>query len=281
MQMVNKIQAANNGKSQALDSILDLAYGRKGKLRWELLQPMIPSRSSQPIPERIIPAVEKSRPPVYSPELTALLTSTHSRMIKPLTAKQLHTPPLFPKRGDPNSQEARDLGPLSKRREVNLRWRHFAASHKKVLPPLQIVYGDLSKAGDAQYTTNPAVLHAAGIRTSGTQNLGIFEDIEALAQRSRPTPLTRREKRLYTHTFRQVSDDSSKTGSHPPRKLLRRAYRRLLGRLPTMSYTVKTGLPGRFTVKLSPYALSRLNPKDILEADAGDLAWVAGSSDAK
>lgn len=37
-QELRKLEAANNGNSAAYQHILSLAYGRKGKLRWELME---------------------------------------------------------------------------------------------------------------------------------------------------------------------------------------------------------------------------------------------------
>lgn len=37
-QDLNKLQAANNGQVKAFNHILDIAYGRKGKLRWEIMK---------------------------------------------------------------------------------------------------------------------------------------------------------------------------------------------------------------------------------------------------
>ena len=36
--MVKLVGKANRGETKAFDRILDLAYGRKGKLRWELME---------------------------------------------------------------------------------------------------------------------------------------------------------------------------------------------------------------------------------------------------
>ena len=35
---VKLVGKANRGETKAFDRILDLAYGRKGKLRWELME---------------------------------------------------------------------------------------------------------------------------------------------------------------------------------------------------------------------------------------------------
>ncbi|KAJ7293404.1 hypothetical protein C8J57DRAFT_1490821 [Mycena rebaudengoi] len=127
---LRKVEGANNRNAKAFDHILDVAYARKGKLRHETMEPIL-TDPTEPIPPKIIPAVEKSRPPVYSQELTALLTSPHSRIRRPLDKKHLACPTTLPARADPASADARLLGPFSKRRETNIRWRYFVAECKK------------------------------------------------------------------------------------------------------------------------------------------------------
>ncbi|KAH8099380.1 hypothetical protein BXZ70DRAFT_943434 [Cristinia sonorae] len=280
-QAVRKLEAANSGRAKAMDYILEFAYGRRGKLRWELSEPFLSSLSTPPIPERIIPAVEKSRPPVYSPELTALLTSSPSRMrrAKPLSPNHVNTPPNLPARANPDSEDARLYGPFSKRREVNIRWRHFASNHKKILPPLEIIYQETSESGEISRSTSKNVLLAAGIRSPGMQGTSIFRDVELIAQ-AHPIPLTRRERKSHPQPDRQVSDHPTVLNSHLPRKFLRRAYRRLLSGLPIMTYFSKQsagngdGDPGRFTVTLHENALSTTNSINMLEADRRDTAWL-------
>ena len=253
-------------------------------LRHELMvhQPMIPSAPSQPVPERIIPAVEKSRPPVYSPELAALLTSPHSRMIKPLTIQQLRTPPKLPERADPKSEEARLYGRLSKRREVNIRWRHFSSNHKKVYPPLQVVYEEGSASGEVRRSSDKDTLTNAGVRTPGTQDTSVFEDVEALA-RPCHIPTTRREKQNPLHSARQVTDVTSVDASHRPKRRLRRAHQQLLSKLPILTYTTKQSTgpaktsPGRFSVHLSEKALNESYRRPTMAVDERDLAWIAGT----
>lgn len=196
-----------------------------------------------PIPPRIIPAVERSRPPVYSPELKALLTSGPSRRTKPLSPKSLVFPPSLPQRADPTSEDARLLGPLSKRREVNIRWRYFTTEWQKVRPPLQIVVADagVSAADTAR----------AGIRGVGFQGTGVFEDVERIAGPARPPPpLTRREM--------QAGKVSGEVQPRHPSKWLRRRYQHLLWRLPVLTYEPPADEKGRkrgkYVVSLSPSA---------------------------
>lgn len=237
---------------------------------------MIPASSNQPKPERIIPAVEKSRPPVFSPELSALLTASHSRMSKPLSPQDLKTPSKLPAKADPNSEAARYFGPFSKRREVNIRWRHFAGSHRKVYPPIQTIHEVVRQSGEIERSTNKDKLLRAGIRTPVTQETNIFQEVEDLA-RPPPIPLTRREKRLYSSPDRQVADVSS-LNSHLPKRFLRRSYQRLLSRLPLLVYTQRPSRSsqrsGTLAVRVSRYALTRGNHPGVVEADESDVAWI-------
>ena len=45
LQELRKLKAANNGNSAAYEHVLFLAYGRKGKLRWELMEVSTSARS--------------------------------------------------------------------------------------------------------------------------------------------------------------------------------------------------------------------------------------------
>ncbi|TRM65954.1 hypothetical protein BD626DRAFT_486335 [Schizophyllum amplum] len=72
-----RFQAANQRNVAAYDKILSTAYGRMGKLKYELMEPLLTDPSVPP-PPLLIPEVQRSRPP---------------------------------------SEEARIYGPLSKRRE--------------------------------------------------------------------------------------------------------------------------------------------------------------------
>jgi hypothetical protein len=156
-------------------------------------QPLL-SDPNAPLPPPIIKGKPDSRPPVYSPELSALLLSAHSRTTKSLPKTALTTSRL-PARADPLSDEARLLGPLSKRREVNLRWRFFTDEWKKVIPPLQLTCKEaLSTGKGVQEPSSTESLARLGLRPVGMQGLGVLEHVEHLA-RPPPATLTRRERR--------------------------------------------------------------------------------------
>ncbi|KAJ7706370.1 hypothetical protein B0H17DRAFT_919441 [Mycena rosella] len=253
---LRKLEAANNRDAKAFNHILAVAYGRKGKLKRELMEPILTDPTA-PIPPRIIPAVESSRPPVYSKELKALLISGLSRTTKPLVAAQLEFPPTLPPRADPASEEARLLGSFSKRRETNARWRYFVAEWQKVRPPLQVVV----RSGP---TDSPGVklddVRREGIRSLPMQGLHVFEDVEKLA--SPPLPLAKRR----TRNPRVKAPDPDTV----PSRWLRRRYQELLSRIPVLTYTAPPAkTPSYYSVSLSPS--TQLN---IPHADTADLEWM-------
>ncbi|EAU92715.2 DNA repair protein RAD5 [Coprinopsis cinerea okayama7 len=131
-------QIHNRRFKQMQKHVLGVAYGRKGKLKWELLEPLA-DQTSLPTPPPIIPGVEKSRPPVYSPALTALLTSPDARKARrAMRQGAWKASNVLPPRADPESELARLLGPFSKRREVNLQQRFFKKAWSTVHPPLEV-----------------------------------------------------------------------------------------------------------------------------------------------
>ncbi|KAJ6574931.1 hypothetical protein B0H19DRAFT_913762, partial [Mycena capillaripes] len=230
---LRKLEAANNRSIQAFNHVLDVAYGRKGKLKRELIEPILTDPTA-PTPPRIIPAVESSRPPVYSKELRVLLTTSASRIGRNLSAQSLESPPTLPARANPDSEEARLLGPFSKRRETNARWRFFVEEWQKVLPPLQVVVeGDSPSRGVALDD-----LRRVGIRSLPMQGLHVFEDVETLAtprHSQNPNPIS----------------SSSASEPHIPR-WVRRRYQALLNRLPILTYKIPQNKPPRYSVSLSP-----------------------------
>jgi hypothetical protein len=238
---------------------------------FSVIKPIL-SDPNAPIPPRIIPAKEKSRPPIYSPELKALLTSAHSRTTKALEPRSLIFPPKFAPRADPYSEEALLQGPLSKRREVNIRWRYFVTEWKKVRPPLQVLVKNDSDQAIHNEGTEDVI--RAGIRGFGLQGYGVFEEIENLIGSPwMPKAPTRKGQ----ETREKVSNDS--IPRHPSR-WLRRRYQELLGRLPILAYSGRTQ-DGRsisgYSVSLSPRAIApsqRYTANRLAEVDSVDLAWL-------
>jgi hypothetical protein len=108
------------------------------------------ARSIEAVP--LVPGKPRTRPPLYTPRLQGYLTSQYSYSSgKAPTAQQLKLPPSLPARADPQSEEARLLGPLPLNREANIRWRHFANLRDRLVAPISQPEADeLSKLA-AQY----------------------------------------------------------------------------------------------------------------------------------
>ncbi|KAG2159665.1 uncharacterized protein EDB93DRAFT_6021 [Suillus bovinus] len=248
---IQQLRAANNGNHHAFNRILDLAYGRVGRLRWELMEPLL-SDPNATLPPPIIPGKESSRPPVYSQELTALLTSGLSRRKRPLAPGDLSFPPILPERADPNSSDAQILGPFSKRREVNARWKYFRQEWKKVLPPLQISVSPSREDGHEGSDSGTATV----VRKIGFYDTTVLEELVRLTTKPKNT-----------------------SGAFLPRRWLRRRYQELLGRIPILTFMsarkdMKTKKPGGFSVSLAPNALkARSQGRSLPCATDDDVAW--------
>jgi hypothetical protein len=241
------------------------------------LKPLLSDLNS-PMPLRIIPTEEKSRPPVYSPELAALLTSAHSRKTKLLDKSSLITPPTLPKRADRLSAEARLLGRLSKRREVKIRWRYFTTEWKKVLPPLQVAVREKSRSKElCRETSEIRAVTRAGIRNIGMQGSGVLEDVQSLVGLPWTDRIpTRREIRARDQNINLLS-----VPRQPMTRWLRRRYQELLGRLPILvySYFEQEGdhTFGKFEVSQHPSAITpskRHNITRLAEVDDVGLTWI-------
>ncbi|KAF8501929.1 hypothetical protein JB92DRAFT_2741094 [Gautieria morchelliformis] len=258
---LRRLRRANEGDRKALQQVLDLAYGRQGKLKHELMKHFL-SNPFEPLPPRIIPAVERSRPPSYSPELTTLLTSIHARTLtKPLKLSALHAPPTLPERADPSSEEARLLGPFSRRREVNIRWRYHTGELKKTYFPVEL--------------TRPAVDDACRLRETGAEELKLLEEVERLASspHSDGIPRPRRERRTVPEQKSVSQPIQAEFSSSLPRRFLRRRYRELLSRIPILTPNGKasTGC----STALSPLALSNgTRPLRVGQGTEDDVDWI-------
>jgi hypothetical protein len=249
---------------------------------FSLTKPIL-SDPTAPSSSRIISAEEKSRQPSYSPQLKALLTSGLSRTTKALQPQALTFPPKLPLRADPCSEEASLLGPLSKRREANIRWRYFVREWKKVLPPLQasVKIHDVIHNG-----TTKEDVRRAGIRGFGMQGLGVFEEIETLIGPPwiPKTPCFHGEQEMREKTGGDSTSQSLRSPRHPSR-WLRRRYQELLGRMPVLHYSGRTRSGsgcGRYSVLLSDRAITpsrRYSADRIAEVDSVDLAWLEEAED--
>lgn len=227
------------------------AYG----VQSQRYQPFLFSKG--PLLDPIIPSKETSRPPVISPELMALLTSSYSRTTKPLSKKDAERPRELPTRADPSSEEALIFGPFSKRREVNIRRRSFKKEIKKLLPPIDALKGD-STQQDLQ--TRVELLDV--FKTS------LFAETERLVGELCKAPTkTRRERKdeLLEHQSPSISTDR-----HPSR-WVRRRYRYLLSRLPQLVYHGK-GIGVQMSPRtLSPYQKTLAH---LPEVDSTTLSWM-------
>ncbi|CAL1695111.1 unnamed protein product [Somion occarium] len=278
-QTLRMLENANNACPTSWNRMLDIAYGRKGKMKWELLDPLMVDPTA-PLPERIIPAVEKSRPPSYTPELAALLTSSISRTAKALTPKSLQVPPSLPERADPNSEQAKLLGPFSKRREVNIHKRFFKEETAKILPPLQIsALSDLTASGEESATTSH-------IRGTGLEATGLLEEVKAISGDpwKHPTPTLRGRQSASESPNTPSGELALPTHTTLPRRFLRRRFQQLLSRLPIVTHkpSMKTQSnaaekkSGRFFVTRSAGALlsdRRNSVSHYPTASAADVAW--------
>ena len=209
--------------------------------------------------------------------MTALLGSILSRHgSSPRAEKHLQNPPTLPSRFDPASADAKILGPLSKRREVNLRWRFFKEEIAKVRPPIEVSREHVIQAsmplekstetgtiegvdtGNAKQPTPPPV---------GFQGTSILRDLESIASPSPNIPRRAMNPPLPNNA------SSTPTVNH----FIRRQHRKLLREIPILTYFEHPDSPaGKYQVSLSPLAppsLPGLVPT-IPMADEADLAWL-------
>lgn len=190
---------------------------------------------------------------MYSPEITALLTSGLSRKKKPLGPGDLSFPPILPERADPNSSDAKILGPFSKRREVNARWKYFRQEWKKIFPPLQISLPPGREMG------------VEGSDRSDIRQIG-FEGTTVLEE-------------LVQLTTKRNNQSRQGVEELLPNRWLRRRYQELLGKLPILTFTPTRGdgkgrKPGSFAVSLAPNALkTRVQGRQLPNATDDDIVW--------
>ena len=225
--------------------------------------------------------MERSRPPIYGPELTALFLSPYTRPSgKAPKPSHLHSPPTLPPRADPSSGDARLYGPFSKRREVNIRWRYFTNQWKRLYPPLEV---SVEQRGAQESSSQEDALLGARIRGVGMQTAGQLDQVKSLAgPASEKPPAPRRIDQIYLpHDAHSPTADRRSL----PNRFLRRRYRELLGRIPVLTYsyvpgesvTSSNGHPtGKYEVSLACTAISQyVRPvTHSEELDAVDLAWI-------
>lgn len=218
-----------------------------------------------------------------------MLTSTHSRTTKALEKGNLKSPPSLPARVDPFSKDAQLLGPLSKRREVNLRWRYFTKEWHKVLPPVQLSVKELSESGEVVCTSTDAHdVARAGVRGVGLSGTRILEEVQNIAGPAwKPLSTPRRTRREAERQAPEITRECF--DSDLPTRWVRKRYQNLLGRMPilTYSYQKREGegySRGRYEVTLDPSALSshiRYTAHRLPPIDESNLSWIkyAGAGD--
>jgi len=190
------------------------------------------SNPQTPRPDPIIPGVDRSRPPTYSPTLQAILGAAVAKSNdKSHTPVQLEHPPTLPGRADPKSEDARLLGPLSLRRQVNIRWRFFSQQRDLTWWPLEVDSSGLAGIHPSPSYSNPC---------TGFEGLGMVQEIERLATQLGDQP---RSISLRQNAVRE--QDATRDVVHasplPPPKLptrsrrwVRRRYRELLAKIPAL-----------------------------------------------
>lgn len=227
----------------------------------------------------IIAGKEKSRPPAYPPYLKALLTTSLSRSTgKPIKNDSLRLPPSLPDRIDPESKAVRLLGRVSKRREVNARWRLFTEETQRILPPLQI-----SRTLVASHLKPEENAPAKGTSVEGGfQRSGVLDMLIRIAGQPEDPPEPRRgfRRRSQQDIRHSNSDTASKIDESLPSRSLRRIHKELLGRIPVLTLYTKPGGKEIFEVHPPTGARSsalRFSVANLPEIDEANLAWILKS----
>ena len=206
--------------------------------------------------------------------MTARLVSELSRHgSSPRTQKQLQNPPTLPPRADPESSDAKILGPLSKRREVNLRWRFFEGETARVQVPIEVSRVHISQASESHdkpretNTLEGAKVGDAGQPrppSVGFQGTTVLRDLEVIASPNRNQPL------------QNATNDpvSASAVNH----FIRRQHRKILRKIPILTHcSHPSGPAGKYEVSLSPLVdsslLKRL-PSVVPMAEEADIAWL-------
>ncbi|CCA67571.1 hypothetical protein PIIN_01399 [Serendipita indica DSM 11827] len=217
---LRRLQKVNNGSQFAFMRLLRQAFGRIGRMKWELLKPHFAT-----VPERdpIIPKVESSRPPTYTPTLLALVSSSISKSTdRVIPTKDILNP--LPARADPASDEARLLGPLSLRRQKNMHRRFFLEQTRRVYPPLEVL-----RSPSSTEASTP-------IPQTGLETLSPIAMLHSLslpaAPISRPSRSDDTDRPLEEPEYAVISAARKMRVHGRSKRWLRRRYRELLGQIP-------------------------------------------------
>jgi hypothetical protein len=217
---------------------------------------------------------EPEYPTVFSPEIPPpnLLSRTHSfAYVKPL--------PYYQAVGESQSR------PLTKRREVNLRWRYFNAVCQKVLPPLQLSVKEISDSFEiTKASSDVHDIASVGIRGVGLQGSGLVEETQILAGPAwKPLPTPRRAREGPEGNITQPPHNPF--NSSLPTRWLRKRYQRVLGKVPILTYSYQKQpdesphhhTVGRYEITLAPSAISphiRYGAHRLPPVDDSSLSWI-------
>ena len=201
--------------------------------------------------------------------MTALLGSVLSRS-SPRTLKQLHHPPTLPARANPTSSDAKILGPLSKRREVNLRRKFFERETARVRPPLEVSRVHITELRTP--LNDPAKTHENAGKEKpptpplvGFQGTSVLRDLELVA-----SPNLNSLKSTVEPTLPDPARHMTAVN-----RFIRRQHRKILTEIPILTDSKPPNCPtGRYQVSPSPLACSDVLTSAVPMADEADLAWL-------
>jgi len=132
-------------------------------------------------PPRIISSVQRLRPPVYSPEIIALLTSPQARRKgKTLELSSLESPPILPVRADPAQKKLESTG-LSVNVVTSTYDGFILPQYQKISLPIEISVRDEGQA----MSGSQEVVGARGI---GLQGAGVLREVQEIAGHSQAPP---------------------------------------------------------------------------------------------
>lgn len=217
----------------------------------------------------INPQREKTCSPAYSPELVALLTSGISRVTRPLQRHQLVSPPGLQGRANSDFKDTVLLGPPSRRREYNIRWRFFKNEWKKVYPPLQVSLQQPANHTNTHIFPNPSL----GFGFQSTVTLRELLALGGSPSRSPEPPNKQRRQEA-----QRTSDTNPFDGGLSARWLQRR-YQALLGRVPLLTPRPmpQDNFKRVYDVQLADIAIttSRLHASRLRFVDTEDVSWTS------
>lgn len=170
------------------------------------------------------------------------------------------------------------MGPFSKRREKNMRWRYFVSETRKTYPPLEVVFVDKTESGVVEKSDEESI-KAAGLRPMGLQGLGVLDDLLQTAQPPPRIP-TRRQRRAAQNDQSAVATEPQLAASaeRPVHsRYVRRRVQVLLHNIPILSASPRAS--GGFNFKVSMPRLhlstgSRYSSTRMPEAAPTHLAWL-------